>query len=113
MTRESEKSPGGAAAQSDPLTGLADRLHFSRRLGEMLADADPGQRAIGLYALNLDGFRRINTLYGSSVGDQVLKAVAERLTATMTGATMIARLGGDEFAVIYAPPPPRREADAL
>jgi len=104
------------ARAPDPLTGLADRHQFARRLHELLSDPDPERRAVTVFALNLDNFRDLNTLHGLSVGDEVLKIIAERLVlgtrsrhlgeerAPVRGRDMVARLGGDEFGVICGPP---------
>src|SRR5262249_39932404 len=108
---------GAAAGQSvalDPLTGLADRQQFARHLREALAD--PERRSVAVFAINLDGFRNLNTLYGSAIGDQVLKIVAERLVRgtrsrageevgdAMRGTDLVARIGADEFGIICGPP---------
>src|ERR1700690_4345386 len=66
-----------AGATRDPLTGLADRHQFTRRLQEILSHPDPDRRAVTVFALNLDSFRSLNTLRGSRVGDEVLKIIAE------------------------------------
>ncbi|MFI4947393.1 MAG: putative bifunctional diguanylate cyclase/phosphodiesterase [Alphaproteobacteria bacterium] len=100
----------------DPLTGLADRHQFARRLGEVLADPDPERRAAVVFAINLDSFRSLNTLHGFATGDRVLKIIAERLVAgtrsrdsgqpgvAARGKDMVARLGADEFGIICSPP---------
>jgi diguanylate cyclase (GGDEF)-like protein len=109
MTPETEQPLDwtNLAELPDPLTGLADRHQFARRLGTALSDADPEQRRIALFAINLDGFRRLNTLHGCAVGDQVLKLIAERLVAETAGTPgTVARLGGDEFVVMCGPPSP-------
>jgi diguanylate cyclase (GGDEF)-like protein len=113
----------GAGAFPDPLTGLADRHQFTRRLREILSDPDPDRRAVTLFALNLDSFRTVNTLRGFAVGDEVLKIIAERLAsgirARESGSAardrdMVARLGGDEFGIICGPPAlPQAEAEAF
>src|SRR6202162_5509682 len=104
----------------DALTGLPARDGFTRRLQEILADADPERRSAALFAINLDSFRSINNLHGVRVGDQVLKIVAERLvsgTRSRTldddstpdqarGRDLVARLGDDEFGIICAIPAP-------
>lgn len=81
-------------AHHDPLTGLPNRgLFFSA-----LADAEP---PVGVCYLDLDGFKDVNDKWGHSVGDQVLRTVAERLcecVAPLGG--LAARLGGDEFMIL-------------
>ena len=80
-------------AHHDDLTGLANRLLFFDRLGR----AEP---PIGLCYLDLDGFKEINDDYGHTVGDRVLRVVAERLGAAAGPDGLAARIGGDEFIVL-------------
>jgi len=55
---------------------------------------------IALFYLDIDRFKSINDGYGHGVGDLLLKAFAERLTASLRASDLVARLGGDEFVVI-------------
>ena len=84
----------------DPVTRLPNRALFFERLSSALADSATGR--IGLCYLDLDGFKAINDTLGHRVGDQLLKAAAQRLTHCASGAAghLVARLGGDEFAVL-------------
>jgi diguanylate cyclase (GGDEF)-like protein/PAS domain S-box-containing protein len=87
-------------AVRDPLTGLANRTLFEERLrGSLSRDARAGS-STGVLFLDLDGFKDVNDRYGHSVGDAVLRAVADRLTAGVRPADTVARLGGDEFVVL-------------
>ncbi len=87
-------------AVRDPLTGLANRTMFEERLrGSLSRDARAGG-STGVLFLDLDGFKDVNDRYGHGVGDAVLRAVAERLTAGVRPADTVARLGGDEFVVL-------------
>jgi diguanylate cyclase (GGDEF)-like protein len=81
----------------DPLTGLANRVLFLDRLGEVLAS---GHRDYTLLFLDLDDFKTINDSLGHAVGDELLEAVAGRLRGTLKAGDLAARLGGDEFAVL-------------
>ena len=123
-----DSSPGARERMPshDPLTGLADRHQFARRLQEILSDPDPDRRAAVCFAVNLDRFRNINTLHGFAIGDEVLKVVAERLVlgtrsrhlgdtgAVARGRDLVARLGADEFGIISSPPAlPPEEAEAF
>ena len=88
-----------ALARCDGLTGLANRRHFCEQLNDILASSHtPGAR-IGLLTVDLDRFKPVNDTYGHAIGDQVLKAVADRLCAAAGDNLLIARLGGDEFAI--------------
>lgn len=84
---------------ADPLTGLGDRDHFLARASAAL-DSGRGLKAVLL--LDVDGLRRINEALGSSAGDEVLEALAQRLTAASRKDDAVARVGGDEFAVLLS-----------
>ena len=84
-------------ALHDELTGLANR----RLLGLQLTEALAGDRA-ALLLLDLDRFREVNETLGHEIGDRLLCLVADRLTETLEGATVVARVGGDEFAAVLA-----------
>lgn len=81
------------AAREDPLTGLANR----RALLEALTAADG---PVGLLTLDVDDFKRINTLHGHPGGDRALVFVANALRASSRAHDLPARLGGDEFALL-------------
>ncbi len=87
-------------AVRDPLTGLANRVLFEERLRGALSRDARNDTATGVLFLDLDGFKEVNDRYGHRVGDAVLQAVAERLTAGVRPADTVARLGGDEFVVL-------------
>ena len=87
-------------AVRDPLTGLANRALLEERLRAVLSrDARSGLTTAVLF-LDLDGFKAVNDHHGHAVGDQVLRAVAERLAAAVRPSDTVARLGGDEFVVL-------------
>ena len=101
-------------ASVDPLTGLANRAGFSRRLREALDGlGDPPGPAPALLLLDLDDFKTINDSLGHSSGDEVLRVVAERLRGCLQPADLAARLGGDEFAVLVPEVADEAEAVAL
>jgi diguanylate cyclase (GGDEF)-like protein len=84
----------------DALTGLANRRAFEVALArEIDRVARSGEPAL-LLALDIDHFKRINDAYGHAAGDQVLKAVAATLAATVRPMDLVARVGGEEFAII-------------
>src|SRR4051794_38260266 len=87
-------------ALHDGLTGLANRVLFRDRVEHAV---ERGRRSGGLLALlfiDLDGFKILNDNHGHARGDEVLAAVAGRLTGVLRPADTAARLGGDEFAVL-------------
>ncbi len=86
-------------AEYDSLTGLINRNTLHARLAAMIAKAETDGGEVALLVLGLDGFQQINDMLGHSAGDLVLRAVSERLTASIPGPRTVARLSGDEFAV--------------
>jgi diguanylate cyclase (GGDEF)-like protein len=84
-------------AMRDDLTGLANRRLFEQSVTEAVA---AGEAQVCL--LDLNGFKIVNDLYGHTIGDRLLVAVAERLTAALRDHDMVARMGGDEFAVLVS-----------
>jgi diguanylate cyclase (GGDEF)-like protein/PAS domain S-box-containing protein len=87
-------------AHYDPLTGLPNRLLFTDRAAQALTYAGSSKRGCALLLIDLDHFKNINDSLGHNVGDQVLKAVAERLQGLFDSGMTLARLGGDEFALL-------------
>ncbi len=89
-------------ATHDFLTGLPNRLLFSDRLAQRLADAQRNNGMLSIMFLDLDRFKTINDGLGHNVGDQLLKQVADRLTSRLRGVDTVARMGGDEFTIILS-----------
>ena len=94
-----EKARVRQIADSDPLTGLANRRAFLDALGRRLAD--PAAPPFSVALLDLDGFKPVNDTFGHAAGDAVLVEVATRLRAHPE-ALVAARIGGDEFALILS-----------
>jgi diguanylate cyclase (GGDEF)-like protein/PAS domain S-box-containing protein len=86
-------------ARHDALTGLANRVQFSERLEQMLAELAPGA-FLAVLSIDLDDFKLVNDTLGHPAGDAVLREVAARLLAICDPNCLVARLGGDEFALI-------------
>jgi diguanylate cyclase (GGDEF)-like protein len=98
-------------ASHDPLTGLANRLLFTKTMTETLQ-----RRAgrdlyadVGLLYVDLDDFKPVNDVFGHAAGDELLLMTTHRLRSNIRPQDTVARLGGDEFAVCA----PRITADGL
>ncbi len=88
-----------AMALQDPLTGLANRRLLVDRMSVALAQARRSKGTMAVMFLDLDGFKEINDTLGHGAGDNLLKAVAGRLTQSVREEDTVARLGGDEFVM--------------
>ena len=89
-------------ANTDPLTGLANRRALDERIADLLAKGE-GAMPFKLALLDLDGFKPVNDRYGHAVGDRLLCGVAERLSEVVGDDGLVVRQGGDEFAVLIPP----------
>jgi diguanylate cyclase (GGDEF)-like protein/PAS domain S-box-containing protein len=101
-------------ALHDPLTGLANRTLLAERLQQAIdrlarsvesaagggASTGDGHLGVAVFLLDLDEFKEINDELGHDVGDDMLIAVARRLSALVRPSDTVARLGGDEFVVV-------------
>jgi len=87
-------------AISDPLTGIPNHRAFSARLLEASQRSDRSQKPMSLLFLDIDHFKSVNDQFGHTVGDVVLRAVANCLTKTMRKVDFAARNGGEEFVCI-------------
>ncbi len=85
----------------DHLTGLFSRSFFEVRLSDAIEDLKRGKiSGICICILDVDDFKRINDTYGHTIGDCVLKGIAEATLACVRNSDCAARLGGDEFAIL-------------
>jgi diguanylate cyclase (GGDEF)-like protein len=100
-------------AHHDSLTELPNRLFFQERLEEAFARLRRYDEGFAILCLDLDRFKVINDTLGHTVGDALLKSVAERLRTSVRATDMVARLGGDEFAIIRLDPHQPSNADDL
>ena len=84
-------------AYHDPLTGLSNRRSFIERLEESLRESAHRDEQLAVLFIDLDQFKQVNDSLGHGVGDELLIAVAARLSEHVRLIDMLARLGGDEF----------------
>jgi diguanylate cyclase (GGDEF)-like protein len=100
-------------ALHDSLTGLPNRTLILDRVEQMQARARRSGTETAALFLDLDGFKQVNDSLGHEAGDQLLKAVASRLHATLRDGDTIARLGGDEFVVLVEGATPGGSAELV
>lgn len=99
-------------ALTDPLTGLSNRRHALRRLGELSARSVSTGQGLTVLLADLDRFKRVNDSYGHAAGDAVLAEVAARLRAEISAGDLLARIGGEEFLIVLSAPLAEGEARA-
>jgi diguanylate cyclase (GGDEF)-like protein/PAS domain S-box-containing protein len=87
-------------ARFDTLTGLANRRHFDERIAMLLLEKYRQPSPLLLMMIDIDHFKRINDSWGHGVGDEVLKAVGQRIQGCLRKKDLVARLGGDEFVAL-------------
>ncbi|NME38084.1 putative bifunctional diguanylate cyclase/phosphodiesterase [Enterobacter asburiae] len=87
-------------ARFDALTGLANRHQMDLRMQDCLRSALLSKKPFAVIFLDVDHFKRVNDTWGHSVGDELLIAVAQRITARLTREMTLARLGGDAFILL-------------
>ena len=99
-------------AWHDPLTGLANRSVFLDRVEHALEMQTRRGGQLAVLFCDLDGFKRVNDLFGHAAGDELLVEVARRMRSSVRQTDTVARLGGDEFAVLLEDVQGDAEVDA-
>jgi diguanylate cyclase (GGDEF)-like protein len=83
-------------ANTDPLTGIANRRAFNARARDLIESSDD---SIDVMLIDVDNFKTVNDTHGHDRGDEILIDVAWAILAAVDSTAAVARLGGDEFAV--------------
>jgi len=96
-------------AETDDLTGLANRRAFFATLEAALAKVRREEREIGVALLDVDDLKGINDTLGHGVGDRALVLAARAVRQCVRGDDLVARIGGDEFAVLFCDAGPKPE----
>ncbi|MBI5344609.1 MAG: EAL domain-containing protein [Deltaproteobacteria bacterium] len=87
-------------AYHDHLTGLPNRLLLNDRLEQALSMGHRHNSLVAVLFIDIDRFKIINDTLGHAMGDELIRAAAERLRKRLRGSDTVARLGGDEFTVL-------------
>lgn len=88
-------------AETDSLSGLANRRFAIDRFEQMLQIAKENGKHIGVLMADIDHFKSVNDTYGHQVGDEVIKAVASVLLENIRKTDLAARIGGEEFLILF------------
>ena len=90
-----------AVAESDPLTGLANRRAFQARLAKAMAQAAAEDTPLSVAFCDIDHFKSINDNFGHDTGDRILKMVADALSEGAGEDAFVGRFGGEEFLILF------------
>lgn len=90
------------AAHRDPLTGVNNRASMDASIEREIQLAQRHGTELSLLTMDIDFFKKINDTYGHSMGDCVIKAVAEAATAAIRTTDMVFRFGGEEFVILLS-----------
>jgi diguanylate cyclase (GGDEF)-like protein len=99
---ELTNTPVQHVADTDPLTGVANRALLAKHFDVMRAAARDGSASFALLVVDIDRFRHLNATLGHAVGDAVLRELAQRLSTLVRPGDAVARPDGDEFALLLA-----------
>ncbi len=90
-----------AVAETDPLTGLANRRSFQARLERAMAQAKAEDTPLSVAFCDIDHFKKINDNFGHDTGDRILKMVADALSDGAGEDAFVGRFGGEEFLILF------------
>ncbi len=105
LTQKRNEAEGRARAMArkadtDALTGIANRQSFNEAMAREFARAHRFRHPLSVVIVDLDHFKDVNDRFGHAAGDQVLSATARLLAARVRDSDLVARWGGEEFAII-------------
>ncbi|DAB38099.1 MAG: hypothetical protein A2023_02080 [Sulfuricurvum sp. GWF2_44_89] len=87
-------------SMTDPLTGVANRLHFTMVFEYAINIARRDQKPLGVIFFDIDHFKRVNDCFGHLIGDETLKRIAVLVKQRLRKSDIIARWGGEEFIIL-------------
>jgi diguanylate cyclase (GGDEF)-like protein len=97
----------------DPLTKVFNRSFFPREIGAEVARARREGKSFALSIVDVDDFKRVNTMFGYEAGNEILTELAELLQSALRPFDSVARWGGEEFALLLAAPVGREDAETI
>jgi diguanylate cyclase (GGDEF)-like protein/PAS domain S-box-containing protein len=100
-------------AQYDPLTDLPNRALLEDRLGQAIAMAQRHRSPVLVVTTDIDDFREVNELYGTSNGDEVLRQLAARMRRLLDPSATVSRVGEDQFVMLLTDAPTPAEGNAF
>lgn len=101
ISKREGPEPGiDSRAFHDAVTGLPNRTLFDDRLGVAITQAERSRRKLAVMFVDLNRFKRVNDRLGHSVGDRLLRAVAQRVRSCLRQGDTLSRFGGDEFTLL-------------
>lgn len=87
-------------AEHDALTGLPNRTLLNRKVVTLLEKAAQAGKSLAVAFVDLDNFKLVNDSLGHAAGDELLKVVAQRISAQVRSSGVVSRIGGDEFIIV-------------
>ena len=103
LERQQAQAQLAHQALHDELTGLPNRTQLKARLTELLAQFHDQGTPFAVLFIDCDRFKLVNDSFGHLVGDQLLKAISQRLQKNVASSDLVSRFGGDEFILLLTP----------
>lgn len=88
-------------ANYDVLTNLPNRMLFSDRMKQAIAQAIRNNKMIAVAYIDIDGFKAVNDTFGHNIGDKLLIVLAKKMTMLLRESDTVSRMGGDEFIALF------------